>query len=142
MDTFQGILAHTENITIRWSDMDAFGHVNNSVFFTYFESTRISWWKTVTPNDVSWQDVGPVIINAACTFFKPIIYPEIISVQLFVCPPGRSSYECYYKIVAQDNLSLIYAEGSTKVVWVNRKANKSIPLPEYILKNLPNHKVG
>ncbi|MDR3491251.1 MAG: acyl-CoA thioesterase [Gammaproteobacteria bacterium] len=136
----QGSLVHTEDITVRWCDMDAFGHVNNSVFFSYFESTRIAWWRTIAPTNVDWQDQGPVIINAACTFLKPIIYPEKLIIQLFVGPPGRSSHECYYKIISQNDTSLCYAEGSTKVVWVDRKLNRSIPLPDYIVKNLPQSK--
>jgi len=137
MDEFHGNLVHTENITVRWCDMDAFGHVNNSVFFSYFESARIAWWRIIAPKNADWQNTGPVIINASCTFLKPIVYPENISIQLFVGPPGRSSHECYYKITAHENSALVYAEGKTKVVWVDRNANRSIPLPDYIVKNLP-----
>ncbi len=130
-------LVHIIEIPVRWYDMDAFGHVNNSVFFTYFEQARISWWHSIVPADISFQDTGPVIINAHCTFQKAIIYPETVSVKLFVGSPGRSSYESFYEICSQKNNAILYAEGSTKVVWVDRKLERSIPLPDYIRKHLP-----
>lgn len=127
---------------VRWYDMDAFGHVNNSIYFTYFESARIEWWNSITPADVSFIETGPVIINAYCTFFKAIVFPETLIVKLYVGPPGRSSHEIYYEIFSRKDLALLYAKGSTKVVWVDRKLERSIPLPEYIRQHLPNEGVG
>lgn len=137
MLTNQGKFVHEINISVRWCDMDAFGHVNNSVYFSYFESARISWWNSITPSHISFAETGPVIINAHCTFFKAIIYPETLRVKLFVGPAGRSSHECFYEISAFNTPEIIYARGSTKVVWVDRKAERSITLPEYIRQNLP-----
>lgn len=124
-------------IPIRWYDMDAFGHVNNSVYLTYFEQARISWWKTITPADTSFSEVGPVIINAECAFYKAIIFPETLTVKLYVGPPGRSSYDCFYQIYSETQPDTLYAAGSTKVVWVDRKAERSLPLPDYMRQLLP-----
>jgi acyl-CoA thioester hydrolase len=133
----QWTLVHTSDIPVRWCDMDAFGHVNNSVFFSYFESARIEWWKKIVPKDLSFQDTGPVLINASCTFLKPVFYPETLVIQVLVGPQGRSSYECVYKIYSKNDDTVLYAEGATKVVWVDRKTGRSIPLPDYIGKHLP-----
>lgn len=133
----KGKLVHTIDIPVRWCDMDAFGHVNNSVYLSYFEIARISWWNTIKPEGISFQEVGPVVINAYATFFKAIIYPETLLVKLFVGPAGRSSYECYYEIFTTTAPDTLYAEGSTKVVWVDRHAERSIPLPDYMRQQLP-----
>lgn len=132
-----GSLVHTTEIQVRWCDMDAFGHVNNSVYLSYFEMARIDWWHSITPKDLQFQDVGPVIVTANCTFLKAILYPETIIVSLFVGPAGRSSYDCFYKIHSKNQADVLYAEGTTKVVWVDRQLEKSIPLPDYIRKHLP-----
>lgn len=137
MSTQKGKFVYAVSLPIRWSDMDDFGHVNNSVYLTYFEQARIDWWKSITPTDISFENTGPVIINAYCTFFNAITYPETLTVKLYVGPPGRSSYECYYDILSATQSELKYAEGSTKVVWVDRQLTKSVPLPEYIRKHLP-----
>ncbi|MHB1947648.1 MAG: acyl-CoA thioesterase [Gammaproteobacteria bacterium] len=131
-------LVYENAIPVRWYDMDAFAHVNTSVYFTYFEQTRISWFIEIAPSHYRTHDTGPVVVNASCTFLKPIVYPEIILVKLFIAPPGRSSFETFYEIRSQKNLDQLYAQGSAKIVWVDRKTGHSIPLPEELLKFLPN----
>ena len=138
MPNKNSIHVHTCEIPVRWFDMDAFGHVNNSVYFTYFEQARTDWWRTTTPTGTKFDQSGPVIINAFCTFFKAIIFPETLVIKLYAGPPGRSSYECSYEIYSKANPELLYAEGFTKVVWVDRQLERSIPLPDYVLKHLPS----
>jgi acyl-CoA thioester hydrolase len=117
--------------------MDAYNHVNNSVYFTYFESARIAWWQSITPPTFSFQQQGPVIINASATFVKAIIFPETLLIKLYVGPAGRSSHECYYEIYSKNAPDVLYASGSTKVVWVDRTLERSIPLPDFIRQHLP-----
>jgi acyl-CoA thioester hydrolase len=124
-------------IPVRWFDMDAYSHVNNSVYFTYFEQTRIDWWYKIRPIEFANHAEGHVVVNANCTFLKPINFPETIIVKLFVGPPGRSSYEFFYEIYSKQNPDVLYAEGSTKMVWIDLIKGTSIPLPEYILAYLP-----
>ena len=81
--------------------------------------------------------MGPVLVNASCVFHKPILYPEDLVVSLFVGPPGRSSYDCYYEIHAKSDNRILYAEGITKVVWIDRSTGKSVQLPEYLRRHLP-----
>lgn len=137
MTDAQPTFIYTIDIPVRWYDMDAFGHVNNSVYFTYFEQARASWWDTIRPEGITYRDVGPVIVNAFCTFRRAIIHPETVRVKLFVSPPSRSSYEHHYEIISADNPDIIYATGSTKVVWVDRNKVKSTRLPEWIIQQLP-----
>ena len=68
-------LVHTERIDIRWGDMDAMGHVNNTVYFRYMEQARIGWFESLVPRGEAWRSMGIVIVNASCNFKKPINYP-------------------------------------------------------------------
>lgn len=122
-------------IPIRWYDMDAYGHVNTSVYFTYFEQTRISWFIDSGLHFI--ENIGPVVVNANCSFLKPIVYPEIIVVKLSVKPPGHSSLETFYQIISKTNPDILYAEGYAKIVWVDRKAGHSVALPDELKKLLP-----
>ena len=124
-------------IPVRWYDMDAFGHVNTSVYFTYFEQTRISWFVEIAPQSYPFKDNGPVVVNASCTFIKSIIYPEIVIVRLFLGPPGRSSYESFYEIRSEKNPDILYAEGYAKIVWIDYKTGHSMPLSDELRKLLP-----
>jgi acyl-CoA thioester hydrolase len=60
---------HQMVIPIRWGDMDAMGHVNNTVYFRYMETVRIDWFETINCR-VNPLGQGPVIVNAFCNFYK------------------------------------------------------------------------
>ncbi|WP_338848049.1 thioesterase family protein [Massilia sp. W12] len=130
---------HTCTIEIRWGDMDAMGHVNNTVYFRYMEHARVEWLQQIeaAPNP---EGEGPVIINAQCNFLRQLTYPGKIEVRTLVGPPGSSSFEARYEIRlldAQGMPGMLHAEGSSKIVWVNFTKGKSCPLPERIRALLP-----
>lgn len=121
-------------IPIRWGDMDAYGHVNNTVYFRYMEQARCEWLErlgyTVGP-----VGEGPVIVNAACTFLQPLTYPGTVEVKLFAGTPGRSSIPTYYelRLVGEETL---YATGESKVVWIDTVSGKSAAIPESLRADL------
>jgi acyl-CoA thioester hydrolase len=124
-------LVHTETIPIRWGDMDAMGHVNNTVYFRYMEQARISWFDGlgVRPNP---RGTGPVIINASCTFMKQLVYPGEVEVRTYAGKVGNSSFETWLEMRPSYDPETVYAEGAAKVVWVDFDKGKSIALPEKI----------
>ncbi|MBA3904428.1 MAG: thioesterase [Rhodocyclaceae bacterium] len=122
-------LIHVTQMPIRWGDMDAMGHVNNTIYFRYVEQARIEWMQTLGVGTSQTAAEGPVIVNASCTFIIPLTYPGTVEVRTFVGHPGRSSLPTHYEIrrVGEETL---YAEGSAKIVWINPQTGKSIPLPD------------
>ena len=122
-------LVHTEIIQIRWGDMDAMGHVNNTVYFRYMEQARIAWFDALGLLR-SGTGEGPTIINASCTFLKQLVYPGNVEVKTYLGLPGRSSFETWIELRASYDPDVIYAEGSAKVVWVDHAKGKSAPLPD------------
>lgn len=129
---------HTMHMSIRWGDMDAMGHVNNTVYFRYLEQSRIEWFTSIgcqpDPNGE-----GPVIVNARCTFIRQLKYPGDLEIRTYVGPAGRSSFETYVEIRRTDQPEVLAAEGGAKVVWVDFPSEKSAPLPERIRVLLPAH---
>jgi acyl-CoA thioester hydrolase len=130
---------HVMRMPIRWGDMDMMGHVNNTVYFRYIESARIAWLEEAggAPDP---DGIGPVIVNAHCSFLKQLKYPGDIEVTTYVGPPGRSSFEVTHEIrlVGPDGQpGAIHAEGGAKIVWVNFAAEKSVPLPDKVRALLP-----
>jgi acyl-CoA thioester hydrolase len=108
--------------------MDAFGHVNNIVYFQYMEQARMEWLHALAPEYASLaSEVGPVIVNASCTFFESLAHPGAFEVRLFAGEPGRSSFGTWYEVWMDGRK---FAEGASRLVWVDRKAGKSMPLPE------------
>lgn len=122
-------LLHTSTIPVRWGDMDAYAHVNNTVYFRYCEQARVEWIENLGFPVMSDAGEGPVIINAACTFLAPITYPANVVVKLYAGDPGRSSVMTWYDILVEGD-ERIYAEGSSKVVWMDHATGKSVPIPD------------
>jgi len=126
------ILVHTSRIAVRWGDMDALGHVNNTVYFRYAEQARIEWLESLGFIDMVNVDGGPVIINASCTFLKPVVYPATVVVDILIGEPGQSSMPTFFEMRCVGDDTTLYAEGAVKVVWWNPRTGKSQPLPDFI----------
>ena len=126
-------LVHTERIAIRWGDMDAMGHVNNTVYFRYMEQARIGWFESLLPGGAAWRTIGIVIVNASCNFKKPINYPGTVEVKVFAGEPGGSSIDTHYELLLGDEL---YADGAAKVVFVDAQKQKPLRIPDGIRKML------
>jgi acyl-CoA thioester hydrolase len=122
---------HQRVFNIDWGDMDALGHVNNGRYFDYFQQARIDWLHALNLDMTN--NEGPVVIHMACTFLKPIIYPATLTLDSHAHTPGRSSLMMTHHIYQENSLM---AEGTSKIVWVDYKTNRSIPLPKIILDSL------
>ena len=118
-------------IPIRWGDMDAMGHVNNAVYFRYLETLRIDWFTHigVKPNGLA---VGPIIVNAFCSFIKQLEYPGQVLARSYVGAMGRSTIDTYATLERVDLPGVVHAAGGATVVWSDFKAQKSVPLPDHI----------
>jgi acyl-CoA thioester hydrolase len=126
-------LVYVEKIPVRWGDMDAMGHVNNTVYFRYMEQARIGWFESLLPRGEAWRTIGIVIVNASCHFKKPINYPGMVEVKVFAGEPGGSSIDTYYELSLEEEL---YADGAAKVVFVDAQKQKPLRIPDDIRKLL------
>jgi len=131
-------LTHEMVIPIRWGDMDAMGHVNNTIYFRYLEVTRLEWLfkigAAVDPHTPGRE--GPLIINAFCNFIRQLEFPGDVLARHFVANPGRSSFDTYVTLERTDQPGVVYAEGGSKTVWTDFGAKRSVPLPDWMRKHL------
>ena len=123
------VLVYEMDIPIRWGDMDAMGHVNNTVYFRYMEQARISWM-----GELGYQggSEGMLVVNAHCTFVRQLEYPGTVRVRHYVGSLGNSSFELYDEMVRTDDPETVYAYGGAKGVWCDYAAKKSKPLPDSV----------
>jgi acyl-CoA thioester hydrolase len=124
-------LVHVERIAIRWGDMDAMGHVNNTVYFRYMEQARIGWFEALVPGDEAWHRTGIVIVSASCNFRRPINYPGTVEVKVYAGPPGGSSVATYYELRVNDEAET-YADGAAVVVFIDMRKQKPVRIPDEI----------
>ena len=125
-------LTYEMTIPIRWGDMDAMGHVNNTVYFRYLESIRIEWLHALAGPSPNAAGEGPVIVNAFCNFLRQLKYPGDVLAKHYVGAAGRSSLETYVTLERTDEPGAFYATGGARIVWVNYREEKSVALPEEI----------
>jgi acyl-CoA thioester hydrolase len=128
-------LVYEMTIPIRWGDMDAMNHVNNTTYFRYLETVRIDWMRSIgcQPDP---KGEGPVIVNAFCNFYKQLEYPGDVLVKMYVSDPARSTFESWGTMSRTDDPEVIYAAGGATTIWVNFPAQKSAPLPDWMRRHL------
>lgn len=122
-------LLHTMTTPIRWGDMDAMGHVNNTVYLRYMETARI---QLMDENGLSINSAGEgfVIANIFCNFIRQLEYPGEVIIKSYVGAVGRSSFDMYHELLRADNSNTLYANGGETMVWIDFPKQKSVPLPE------------
>ena len=128
-------LVHEMVVPIRWGDMDAMGHVNNTVYFRYFETVRIDWMHRIG-GMANPDGEGLVIVNAFCNFVRQLEYPGDVLARHYVTNPGRTSFDTYITMERTDQPGLVYADGGAKLVWVKMREQKSAPLPDWLRKTV------
>lgn len=122
-------LTHEMTFPIRWGDMDAMGHVNNTLYFRYLEMVRLDWFESIgLPANPAGE--GPVIVNAFCNFYQQLEYPAQVLAKHYVRNPGRTSFDTYVTLERVDRPGHIHAAGGAKIVWVDFPKQKSTPLPQ------------
>ncbi len=118
-------------IPIRWGDMDAMGHVNNTLYFRYLEIVRIEWLHRAggAPDPAG---EGPVIVNAFCNFLRQLEYPGDVLARHYVAGAGRTSFNTYIELSRTDDPDVVYAEGGARTVWIDFPRKKAVPLPPWL----------
>ena len=123
---------HTEKLAVRWGDLDAAGHVNNSRFFTYFEQARVGWLEA-TLEGALFAESGPVLAEASCDFRQPLTYPAALTIDVYATPPGRSSLKTVYDAARTDTSDRV-ATGTAVLVWVHVETGETVPVPDLGLR--------
>lgn len=116
-------------VPIAWGDMDAFGHVNNTVFFRYFESARIAYLDRLEFRGADGgPGIGPILASTQCRFRRPLAYPDTVLIGARVSLLGEDRFTHEYRLVSRA-LNEIAAEGSGIVVAYDYGARAKCAIP-------------
>lgn len=113
-------------IEVRFRDMDSMGHVNNAVFFTYFENARIAYWRAV-PAIRSRQALDYILARAECDFRSPTTVEDALTCHIRVSSFGRSSFTFEY-LLRDERSGRVVAEGRTVQALYDYALGKTKPL--------------
>ena len=116
-------------VTTRWADNDVYGHVNNVVYYSWFDTAVNGYLIEQGVLDMQHGSTIGLVVQTQCDFFAPVAFPQAITAGLRVAHIGRSSVRYEVGIFA-DDAPLTNAAGHFVHVVVDRVTRKSVPLPD------------
>ncbi len=117
-------------IPLRFSDIDALGHVNNATYLTYFEIARSAYWEEIIEWD--WKSLGIIIRKSVVEYIKPIILADKIFAYVRTSKIGNSSFDLEYVLVKKINgIEEICTSGHTTCVSFSYLNQKPVGIPEH-----------
>lgn len=116
---------------VAWGEMDAFGHVNNIVYFRYFESARMAYFQELGYDDEMRSGLGPILAETRCRFRVALRFPDYIAVGATVTEVEEDRFHMAYA-VASYRVGGIAAEGTGLVVSYDYNRKTKAPLPTRI----------
>lgn len=115
---------------VAWADMDVFRHVNNTVFFRWFEIARVAYLERIRFYAEEQQGgVGPIIHSTQCRFRRPVVYPDRVRTGARVAEMGTDRFVMEYRVVSEAQRAVV-ADGSAVVVSYDYGSRTKAPLPD------------
>ena len=123
-------------IPVAWGEMDSLQHVNNIVYFRYFESARMAYFDRLDLwSYMNETGVGPILASTQCRFRMPLTYPDTVSVATKIDEIGDDRFLMKYAVVSH-NQGKVAAEGEGLIVSYDYREQRKAPLPEEIKRRI------
>lgn len=120
----------TVEFPIHWGEMDAFGHVNNARFFTWFESSRIAFFQAAGVSLDPTHSVAPILAAAHCDYVEPVVFPARLVVGAKATKLGNTSLTLEHAVWRAGAPERILARGTSVVVLLNYATGEKVRVPE------------
>ena len=136
LEAFETDWPVTVRIPVAWGEMDSFGHVNNVVYFRYFETARIACFEQIGYSDLMRaQRIGPILAHTECRFRLPLEYPDTVSAATRIDEISRDGFVMRYGVFSHRHQRLA-AEGSGRIVSLDYGSGSKVDLPAEIVGRL------
>ena len=124
-------LAHPLVLTwpVQWGDQDAFGHVNNVVYFRWMESARIEYFRQAELGTVDDSGVGPILASIKCDFRRQLTYPDTLQLSASIVSIGRTSMKMVHRVYSLTHQA-IAAEGDSVLVFFDYQSQQPVVVPD------------
>jgi acyl-CoA thioester hydrolase len=129
-------------VPVAWGEMDAFQHVNNTVYFRYMEDARIAYYQRLRFDEITEQTgVARILAYTCCRFRRPLTYPDTLSVGARVTEVGQDRFDMAYRIVSRA-LQGIAAEGEATIVTYDHQVGRKVPVPNELRRRIERLESG
>jgi len=126
------------NISIRFRDIDSMGHINNAVFFTFFEEGRKAFFNKIL-NISNPDDYNFILAHISCDYLKPVKINDLITLQLWIGKIGSKSFTFIYKLINKEDDLFVYAKGESVQVFFDYKKNCTIQIPNKFIDKISEY---
>lgn len=133
--------AHLTTIDTRWGDNDAYGHVNNVVYYSYVDTAVNRWLIARGTLDAQESPAIGLVVETGCRFFRPVSFPDRVTAGLRVGRVGRSSVRYEVGIFREDEDEAA-AVGHFVHVYVDRETRRPVEVPGAVRRALDELRVG
>lgn len=144
-------------IVVAWGDMDALGHVNNTVYLRWFESARIAWWEKVAPavsasrplaegigpsaeklgpSAEKLGPIGPILARTTIDYRRPVRYPDTVEVRVTARRIGGKSATLAYEVTSSAQGGAVVAEGETVIVLYDYRGGTTVPIDDALRETM------
>ncbi len=132
----------TVEIPIQWGELDAYGHLNNTVYFRHFESVRVAYFERIGL-DVSYERdrIGGILHSTSCRFRRPLYYPDTVRVGARTTEIEEDRFTMAYRIVSRTQEATA-ADGTGVIVCYDYDGRRKTPLPRAIRERIAALKDG
>lgn len=117
---------------VAWGDMDAFGHVNNVMYYRYIESARIAYFDLL---NIFEQNVLTVVASSQCKYLKPVFYPDVLHIGARVEEVRNSAMRMHYILYSTQQQAIV-ADGEAVIVFVDKIQMKKTLIPELLRQSI------
>lgn len=118
-------------IPTRWMDNDIYGHVNNVVYYSYFDTAVNQFLIEAGVLDIHKGEVVGFVVDSGCAYFSPIAFPDVVHAGIRVAKLGNSSVR-YEIALYRNHDALPAAAGHFVHVYVERSSNRAVPIPQNV----------
>lgn len=124
------------SLPVQWGDQDAYQHVNNVVYFRWFESARIHYLELIGLKQMyQAQGIGPILAAISCNYRKQLNYPDTIQVGARITRIGRTSMTMEHFLFSTSQQAVV-ADGSSTLVVFDYKAQRPTPVPDEVRRRI------
>jgi acyl-CoA thioester hydrolase len=123
----------TVSIPVAWGEMDSLGHVNNIIYFRYFETARMIYLERAGLIEIMKErGIGPILAKTSCTYNIPIYYPDTLTVGARVATIGNTHFNMEYLVVAEKAGKA--ASGDGIIVTFDYAKRQKAPVPDVVIR--------
>ncbi len=124
------------DVPVAWGEMDYYRHVNNVVYFRYFENARLEYFRRLGWFEYERETgIGPILHSTQARFRRPLTYPDTVSAAVRVASLAEDRFTMHYLVVSR-RLAAVAAEGQGIIVTYHYAEERKVPIPEELRRRI------